>query len=74
MRQWTNWKRSLLKTKRYTQYDPGTPSSCGDITIKNSVTHVYATAGSGAEKSIGSGQNSKCGTVTIEDPSKVTQQ
>ena len=59
---------------RIEQYDPGTPSSCGDITIKNSVTHVYATAGSGAEKSIGSGQNSKCGTVTIEDPSKVTQQ
>ena len=59
---------------KFTEYDPGTPSSCGDITIKNSVTHVYATAGSGAEKSIGSGQNSKCGTVTIEDPSKVTQQ
>ena len=57
----------------FTQYDPGTPSSCGDITIKNSVTHVYATAGSGAA-SIGSGQYSNCGTVTIEDPSKVTQQ
>jgi hypothetical protein len=48
-------------------------SSCGDITIKNSVTHVYATKGEGA-KSIGEGQNSNCGTVTIEDPSKVTQQ
>lgn len=58
----------------YVEPQTGTPSSCGDITIKNSVTHVYATAGSGAEKSIGSGQNSKCGTVTIEDPSKVTQQ
>ena len=57
----------------FTQYDPGTPSSCGDITIRNSVTHIYATKGSGAE-SIVKGQFSNCGTVTIEDPSKVTQQ
>ena len=56
----------------FTQNDPGTPSSCGDITIRNSVTHVYATAGSGAE-SIGHGQESSCGTVTIEAPGKVTQ-
>ena len=48
------------------------PSSCGYITIKNSVTHVYATKGSGAV-SIDKGQYSTCGTVTIEDPSKVTQ-
>ena len=54
----------------FTQYDPGTPSSCGNITIKNSVTHVYATKGAEAE-SIGKGQYSTCGTVTIEDPSKV---
>ena len=50
----------------YTEYDPGTPSSCGDITIKSSVTSVLATKGSGAE-SIGKGQYSTCGTVTIED-------
>jgi hypothetical protein len=56
----------------FTQYDPGTPSSCGDITIRNSVTHIYATKGSGAE-SIGKGQYSNCGTVTIEAPGKVTK-
>ena len=56
----------------FTQYDPGTPSSCGDITVRNSVTHIYATKGSGAE-SIGKGQYSNCGTVTIEDPGKVTK-
>ena len=48
------------------------PSTCGNITIKSSVIHVYATAGSGAE-SIGNGQYSNCGTVTIEDSEKVTQ-
>ena len=57
----------------FTQYETGTPSSCGYITIKSSVIHVYARKGSGAA-SIGSGQYSNCGTVTIEDPSKVTQQ
>ena len=61
-------------TANYTEYDPGTPSSCGYITIKSSVTSVLARKGKGVEKSIGEGQNSNCGTVTIEDPSKVTQQ
>jgi len=42
------------------------PSSCGNITIKSSVTQVDATPGSGAE-SIGPGDHSTCGTVTIED-------
>ncbi len=56
----------------FTQNDPGTPSSCGDITIKNSVTHVYVKQNSGAE-SIGKGQYSNCGTVTIEAPGKVTE-
>ena len=56
----------------FTQYDPGTPSACCDITIRNSVTHIYATKGSDAE-SIGKGQCSNCGTVTIEDPGKVTK-
>ena len=60
-------------TANYVEPQTGTPSSCGNITIKNSVTHVYATKGAGAE-SIGSGQYSNCGTVTIEDPGKVTQQ
>ena len=39
-------------------------SSCGDITITNDVTHVYATKGTNA-KSIGAGYNGTCGTVTI---------
>ena len=43
------------------------PSSCGNISIKSSVTHVYATAGTGAEP-IGRGDHSTCGTVTIEAP------
>ena len=60
-------------TANYVEPQTGTPSSCGDITIKSSVTSVLAKKGSGAE-SIGSGQYSNCGTVTIEDPSKVTQQ
>ena len=59
-------------SKIFTQNDPGTPSSCGNITIKNSVTHVYVKQNSGAE-SIGKGQYSNCGTVTIEDPGKVTK-
>ena len=46
------------------------PSSCGSITIKSSVTKVDATPGSGAQ-SIGSGHDSTCGTVTIEDSSNV---
>ena len=48
------------------------PSSCGNITIKSSVTDVDATAGTGAE-SIGHGDHSTCGTVTIEDASKVSK-
>lgn len=59
-------------TANYVEPQTGTPSSCGDITIKSSVIHVYAKKGSGAE-SIGSGQYSNCGTVTIEDPGKVTK-
>ena len=60
-------------TANYVEPQTGTPSSCGDITIKSSVTSVLARKGSGAE-SIGKGQYSKCGTVTIEDLGKVTQQ
>jgi hypothetical protein len=59
-------------TANYVEPQTGTPSSCGNITIKNSVTHVYATKGAEAE-SIGKGQYSTCGTVTIEDPGKVTE-
>ena len=53
--------------------DAGTPSSCGDITIKNSVTgiHVHLESGSSETQEIGHGQYSTCGTVTIEDPTKV---
>lgn len=52
--------------------DANTPSSCGDITIKNSVTSVYAKRGAEAA-SIGRGQNSNCGTVTVEDEGKITR-
>lgn len=41
------------------------PSTCGTITITSGVTQVTATKGSGATNSIGSGQKSTCGTVTI---------
>ena len=56
----------------YTEYETGTSSSCGYITIKSSVTSVLAKKGAEAA-SIGKGQYSNCGTVTIEDPGKVTQ-
>ena len=56
----------------FTQYETGTPSSCGNITVKNSVTHIHVFNSSGAG-SIGKGQYSNCGTVTIEDPGKVTK-
>ena len=56
----------------YVAPQTGTPSSCGNITIKNSVTHVYARKGAEAA-SIGKGQYSNCGTVTIEDLGKVSQ-
>ena len=52
-------------------------SSCGTITITSGVTHVTATKGSAnVENSIGKNHSSNpgtCGTVTIEDPTKVTQ-
>ena len=53
----------------------GAENSCGDITIKSTVTSVTATKGSYAEASIGAAidGDSYCGTVTIEDKSKVTQ-
>ncbi len=56
----------------FTQHETGTPSSCGNITVKNSVTHIHVFNSSGAG-SIGKGQYSNCGTVTIEDPGKVTE-
>ena len=59
-------------TANYVEPQTGTPSSCGYITIKSSVIHVYAKKGLGAE-SIGKGQYSNCGTVTIEAPGKVTK-
>ena len=57
----------------YTEYETGTSSSCGNITIKNSVTgiHVHLESGSPETQEIGHGQYSTCGTVTIEDPTKV---
>ena len=47
--------------------------SCGTITIKSTVTSVTATKGDGSPNSIGAGKESPAITVTIEDPSKVTQ-
>ena len=51
-------------------------SNCGNITIGAGVTSVTATKGNEAQNSIGknhSDTKGTCGTVTIEDPSKVTQ-
>lgn len=49
-------------------------STCGTITIRNTVTGVTATKGSGATASIGKGHpDSACGTVTIEAGANVTQ-
>ena len=48
-------------------------STCGSISIAATVTSVIATKGSGAQ-SIGAGEKySSCGTITIADQSKVTQ-
>ena len=47
--------------------------TCGTITITSGVTSVTATKGSGAPSSIGAGKNGTPITVSIEDPSKVTQ-
>ena len=58
----------------FTQHETGTPSSCGNITVRNSVTHIHIhTFNSSGAENIGKGQNSNCGTVTIEDPGKVTK-
>ena len=53
----------------YTESETPHPSSCGYITIKNSVTNVYVHTESGGSdtQTIGHGQYSTCGTVTIED-------
>jgi len=48
-------------------------SSCDDISISGNVTSVIATKGSYAPNSIGACAHSTCGTVTIEDETKVTQ-
>lgn len=48
-------------------------SSCGDITITSGVTLVTATKGYLSPNSIGAGDGGSCGTVSIEDPSKVTE-
>jgi len=48
-------------------------SSCGNITIKNTVVKVEATKGDRAQSSIGAGNSSTCGTVTIETGANVIQ-
>ena len=47
-------------------------STCGKITIQNTVTSVTATKGTNAQ-SIGAGYKGSCGTVTIEVGANVTQ-
>lgn len=49
-------------------------SKCGDIHITAGITHLTVTKGKGAKESIGKGgeHNSSCGTITIEDPFKIT--
>ena len=56
-------------------YGDEVTASCGNITIKKTVTSVTATKGSGAPNSIGAGGGTQasCGTVTIEDGANVTQ-
>ena len=51
----------------------GFKSACGTINIASTVIKVTATKGTDAPNSIGAGVEGTCGTVTIEDPSKVTQ-
>ena len=48
-------------------------SSCGDITIENTVTSVTATKGNNAPISIGAGDSGTCGTVSIAAGANVTQ-
>ena len=49
----------------YTNHGPYIPSTCGAITITSGVTQVTATKGTDAPNSIGSGNNSTCGTITF---------
>ena len=49
------------------------PSSCGNITIENTVNHVKATKGTNATNSIGAGIYGSCSTVTIEAGANVIQ-
>ena len=51
----------------------GFESACSTINIASTVIKVTATKGSNASNSIGAGKDGTCGTVTIVDPSKVTQ-
>ncbi len=51
----------------------GYESGCKNITISKTVIKVEATKGEYSSNSIGAGQNNICGTVTIEDDSKVIQ-
>ncbi|MBO4427917.1 MAG: hypothetical protein J5771_05510 [Bacteroidales bacterium] len=48
--------------------------NCGPITITSGVKSVVAQKGDNAPNSIGAGLDGTCDGVTIEDPSKVTQQ
>ena len=48
-------------------------SNCGAITITKNVVSVIATKGTNASNSIGEGDNSSCGTVSIEEDANVTK-
>ena len=51
----------------------GAYSSCGNITIADTVTQVTATKGEDASNSIGAGSYGSCDGVTIEDGANVIQ-
>ncbi len=49
-------------------------SSCGDITIRSTVTAVTLVRQKTGAASIGAGKDASCGTVTIADRTKVTEE
>ena len=52
----------------------GLEASCGDITIRKTVTKVTAKKGMYEAVSIGAGYDGSCGTVTIETGANVIQE
>ena len=68
-----NWAAGIGSGDGWTS-DSSKTSSCGDITIKDTVTSVSATKGNNdVPDSIGAGFSGTCGTVTIQSGANVTQ-